>query len=83
MLNDIYIFKKIFLGSSFCFYLLKKKKTFWLYHMPCGILVSQPGTEPMLPALEVQILNPWTSRGVPADGFLSGSTEKPLKNVKL
>ena len=51
--------------------------------MSCVILVPQPGIEPMLPAVEVQILNHWTTRGVPIDWFLSGSTEKPLKNVKL
>ena len=29
------------------------------------ILVSQPGIEPMLPAVEVQSLNHWTAREVP------------------
>ena len=33
--------------------------------MACGILVPQPGIEPMPPALEVQSLNHWTTRGVP------------------
>ena len=29
-----------------------------------GVLVPQPRTEPMLPALEVQSLNPWTTREI-------------------
>ena len=35
---------------------------FWLNHMACGILVPQPGVEPMLPAVEGMeyghVLNP-------------------------
>ena len=31
----------------------------------CGILVSQPGTEPTLPVLEAWSLNHWTAREVP------------------
>ena len=31
----------------------------------CGILVPQPGIEPMSPALKVQKLNHWTTREVP------------------
>lgn len=31
----------------------------------CGILVPPLGMEPMLPAMEVQILNHWTAREVP------------------
>ena len=27
---------------------------FWPYHTVCGILVSQPGIEPMAPAVEAQ-----------------------------
>ena len=33
--------------------------------MACGILAMLPGIEPMPPAVEVQILNPWTIRKVP------------------
>ena len=28
----------------------------------CGILISQPGKEPMPPALEAQSLNHWTAQ---------------------
>ena len=31
----------------------------------CGILVPWPGIEPVRPAVEVQILNPWTAREAP------------------
>ena len=33
--------------------------------MACGILVPQPGMDPMPLALEVRGLNHWTTRGVP------------------
>ena len=36
---------------SFSFPLFKKN--FWLYCEACGILVPQPGTEPVSPAVEV------------------------------
>ena len=32
----------------------------------CGILVPHPGIESVLPALEAQSLNHWTTREVPA-----------------
>ena len=38
---------------------------FWLSHMACGILVSQPGVERELPALEAWSLNHWNAREVP------------------
>ena len=40
---------------------------FYLFigHATCGILVPQPGTEPMSLPLGAQSLNCWTSRGVP------------------
>ena len=38
---------------------------FWPCHVACGILVSQPGVEPMPPAVEVQSLNHWTAREGP------------------
>ena len=34
---------------------------FWLYHGACGILVPWPGTKPVCPAVEGQILNHWTA----------------------
>ena len=36
----------------------------WPPHTACGILVSQPGTEPMPPAVEAQSLNHWIAREV-------------------
>ena len=38
---------------------------FWLFHMACGFLMPWPGIKPLSPALEVQILNHWTTREVP------------------
>ena len=37
---------------------------FWPHHRACKILVLQPGIEPMLPTVEVQNLNHWTTREV-------------------
>ena len=34
-------------------------------NMACGILVAQPGIEPMSPALEVWSLNQWTAGEAP------------------
>ena len=41
--------------------------------MACGILVSQPSTEPTPLGLEVQTLNHWTVREVPRKKFLNTS----------
>ena len=38
---------------------------FWLHRSACGILVPQPGIEPVPPAVEVWSLNHWTIREVP------------------
>ena len=38
---------------------------FWLHHVACGILVPQPETEPMSPAVEVRSPQHWTTREVP------------------
>ena len=35
---------------------------FGLTMVTCGILISQPGMEPMPPALEAQSLNHWTAQ---------------------
>lgn len=40
---------------------------FWLYSVVCGILVPLPGIKPMPSAVEVWILNHWTSREVPRE----------------
>ena len=44
---------------------------FWLRPVACGILVPQPGTEPMPPAVEAWSLNHWTAREVPHEYLLS------------
>ena len=36
-------------------------------HTACGILVPQPGTKPVSPALGEQSLNHWTAREVPQE----------------
>ena len=38
---------------------------FWLCHVACGILVTQPGTEPVPPAVEAQCPDHWTAKGIP------------------
>ena len=35
---------------------------FWLCHVACGILVTQPGIKPVPPALEAWSLNHWTAK---------------------
>ena len=37
--------------------------------MACGILVPQPGIEPVPPAVEARSLNHWTAREVPTVTF--------------
>ena len=46
----------------FSFFLFFK---FWPHDRACGILVPQPGTEPIASTLEVQRLNHSTTRGSP------------------
>ena len=41
--------------------------------MACGILVLQPGIEPVPSAVKVQSLNHWTDRKFPANIFYKGS----------
>ena len=38
--------------------------------MACGIVVPQPGTEPMPPVVEVRSLNHWIAREVPKLRFI-------------
>ena len=39
---------------------------FWLCHLAYGLLVPQPRTAPVSPAMELQSLNHWTAREVPS-----------------
>ena len=47
--------------------------------MSCGILVPQPGTEPVPPAVEVWDLNQWTA-GKPLD-FLRFDSHRTIGNI--
>ena len=38
---------------------------FFFFPVPCGILVPQPGMEPVPCAVEARVLNHWASREVP------------------
>ena len=42
---------------------------FWPHSAALGILVPQPGIEPMPPAVETRSLNHWTTREVPISLF--------------
>ena len=53
----VVLYSSFFLNLPMCL--------FWPHHVACRILVSQPGMEPMPPALAVGRLNPWTTREVP------------------
>ena len=44
---------------------------FWLHHAARGILVPQPGIEPMPPELGAWSLNHWTTREVPEMNWIS------------
>ena len=45
--------------------------SFWLFHMVCGVLVPQPGTEHISPAMEALSLNHWAAKQVPILQFLT------------
>ena len=64
-----------FLFFSFLFF-------FWLCCMACGILVPQPGIEPMPPALEAQSFNHWTAREVPGNVNLGVGGRKKNKHMR-
>ena len=51
-----------------------------LHWQACGILVPQPGTEPMIPALYVQNLNHWTASKV-YHSCLSFPLPSPLSSL--
>ena len=56
---------------------------FWLHGVARGILVPQPGIEPVSPAVEAESPNHWTTREVP--GFLTceRKREKPSERLTL
>ena len=47
--------------------------SFIFCHTSCGILVPQPGVEPVHPAVKALSLNHWTTREVPEEQFLRAS----------
>ena len=55
------------------------KKIFWLNCVAYGILVPQPGIEPMPPALKVWSLNHWTAGEVPQSPYFSEVHSRYLK----
>ena len=57
---------------------------FFGHHVACGILVLQPGIEPMPPALEAWSLNHWTAREeVPRHDFKSLAMLRVGKDIQL
>ena len=56
-----------------------KKKNLWLNCVAYGILVPQPGIEPMPPALKVWSLNHWTAGKVPKSPYFSEVHSRYLK----
>ena len=56
----IYFFKKINIYIYIFFFFF-----FWLHRVACGILVPQPGIEPVPSAVKVQGPNHWTVREFP------------------
>ena len=55
---------------------------FWPHHAACGILVPQPGIQPIPLALGVQSLNHWTARTareVPPLSFLNSASASSLR----
>ena len=58
---------------------LLKKKNLWLNCVAYGILVPQPGIEPMPPALKVWSLNHWTAGKVPKSPYFSEVHSRYLK----
>ena len=62
MCVDVYAFTHV---THICTYLFLFLFFFWPCHAACKILVSQPGIEPMPPAVEAQSLNHWAAREVP------------------
>ena len=50
--------------SPFTFFVFKYLFIYWPHLLACGILVPQPGIEPVSPAVEKQTLNHWTAREV-------------------
>ena len=44
-----------------------------MHHIACGILVPQPGIEPLSPELEAWSLNHWALREVPLPRYFYGS----------
>ena len=72
--RDFVLNFKYFDNFLFLFFLIFIYFYFWPHHETCGILVPQPGIEPLSPALVAQRLNQWTAREVPQILFPSPLT---------
>ena len=59
--------KRVNKAVSILFYLF----IFWLHHVACGILVPQPGMEPVPPVVGGWSFNHWIFREVPHQHFKS------------
>ena len=59
-----------FFPRASLWYILSFFFFFWLHNATCGILVSQPGIEPVPPVLGAQSLEHWTPREVPGSDTL-------------
>ena len=56
---------------------------FWPGRVACRILVPQPGTEPVPPAVEAQSLNQWTTREFPRMAFSLSYSTPPSYTPKV
>ena len=61
-------------GSTFYFIITVAVFTFRLCPAAFGTLVSQPGVEPVPPAVEAHSLDPWTTRKSPVQYFDGSSS---------
>ena len=67
--RDVLIVCPLRLPATVCALSPHLTPIFWPLHSAGGILVPQPGIEPVSPVMEGQCLNHWTTREVPALSF--------------
>ena len=75
-------FVKISINLMRKIFLFNFNFNFWLHCAACGILVPQPGIEPVPPALEVQSLNYRSAKEVPSLLFLYSVLGIPYTSFK-
>ena len=59
---------------TLCRYFILFYFLIWLHHAACGILVPQPGIEPMPSAVKAQSPNHWTAREFPVSLYFKHFT---------